>query len=147
MANDTQTWWVGEDALAELAPKALAVLTARRGHGYGPASARRLADLLGLGKLCERNRRIVREIIRYARETFQAEICAGNDGYWLARDATEWGEYRERRKRGLGMAFSKLSALNRRVTERFSGQGMLGDWGRCRLIRKPDEDRTSRQPT
>ena len=38
MTEGDQKWWMGREALAELAPKCLAVLTQRRDTGVGPAS-------------------------------------------------------------------------------------------------------------
>jgi len=121
---------MSEESLVAHSRRLLDLLQHRpRNLGQGPISASTLATHLDLRQTPERQRRIVREIVRYCRSPLRAEICANHDGYWLARCAAEWAEYREARKRGLAVQYRDLYVLDQGLRDKRAGQLEMGDWG------------------
>jgi hypothetical protein len=97
----------------------------------GPATAIDLAEIAGVsGRTHETKRRRVREVIEVLRME-GVRICAGFDpttrelGYWMARDAAEWGCYLEARRRGLRFEFLLVAKVSKAAREKGDGQGDL----------------------
>jgi hypothetical protein len=95
----------------------------------GPAPAVTLAKACGIKGSHETARRRIREAIEFARQKMGIRFCANGDGYWIARDAGEWGRFRESQKARTVFRFVRAAECQRAVTERMNRQGRLFDLG------------------
>ncbi len=93
----------------------------------GPVSAWGLAVICGIRGGHETMRRRIREAIDYGREKLGYRFCANGEGYWLARNAAEWGAFREARRRWGRFVFAKGRRGQEAVVDRENRQGMLFD--------------------
>jgi biotin operon repressor len=98
-------------------------------HGGRAVRAEELSRALGIkGRTRDTRTRPVRETVQQLRDD-GIRICADQHptkgGYWLARNASEWNEYREACKKGLRFAFARDRWRQEKVTDRMSGQGTL----------------------
>jgi len=91
----------------------------------GPVSARVLARACNLKGTAERKRRIVREVVRYARDHGGMRICANLSGYWLARSSLEWGRYLEARKANARFEYVAVRRMKNAATDSMAGQKSL----------------------
>lgn len=91
----------------------------------GPIPAIALAGRLGFVGDRETKRRKVRRVILRIR-LWGHRVCASlANGYWLARNDTEWREYREAVTRKLCFRFKDLNDQKRAAAERVTRQGRL----------------------
>ena len=105
------------------APKLLEYL---RGNRERAVPARELADACDIPSCnVEIRRRRVREVVEYARTELGEQICASGDGYWLARNASEWLAYRDAQKANIRFAFVRLRRVDDAVRDRVTRQGKL----------------------
>lgn len=94
-----------------------------------PIAAITLAEMLDIRGNRENKRRRVREAVEHARtdETIAARICADRDGYWLARNGSEWAEFLAATRAKTVFRFVQISRAARAVWERVGGQWKLFD--------------------
>lgn len=93
----------------------------------GPVNAITLGRRLNLKGGREALRRAVRRFVEHARSEMGQRICADTNGYWLARDADEWREYKAACKGRLRFKFYQIKKKTEAIAERMSGQGRLFD--------------------
>jgi len=91
-----------------------------------PLNAAEIAGALGLyvEQNRERQRRSVRDVVKELREAGYA-VCANDRGYWLARNAVEYPEYLDARKRRVTFDFVEQRKMREAVTDRACGQQRL----------------------
>lgn len=103
---------------------ALALL--ERYHDDRPLTAIEIAEALGLAPRGNREskRREVRFVVEDLREVGY-RVCASDDGYWLARGATEWAAYLEARKTNARFDFVAVRKMTEAARDRAAEQGVL----------------------
>lgn len=98
----------------------------------GPVTADEIAVRLGI--ICETQtdprearRRIVRDLVAWLREHGEM-VCANTiDGYWMARDWSEYRLYQEAERSGAVFKFVRLRDEREAARERHNGQVMMFD--------------------
>lgn len=113
---------VNVETLARLAPGLVHTLSLA-----GKAMlAREVGKVLQLAGSHEEVKRVVRDVVKYARCELGARVCANiSDGYWLARSAGEWAEYQAAEKTRAIFRFVQLRDMREAAREKSSGQGQL----------------------
>lgn len=93
-----------------------------------PVPARQLAGPLRVpGRAVESKRRRVREVVEAAHDAGH-KICANErQGYWQARDDSEWAAYKAAREAKARFGFVRVRKMREAAGERTSRQGMLID--------------------
>jgi hypothetical protein len=88
-----------------------------------------IANRVGITGDRETRKRTLREIVKTLRrpgegsEAGGMRICANLvDGYWIARDATEWHEYLEAVKRDAVFRFHERRRMATAASEQVTGQ-------------------------
>ncbi len=115
-----------EQTLQERAPIVASRLQLAASSGDGPLTAVELAMELRLTRMShETMRRRIRDAVKYARETNGERICADGDGYWMARSAQEWADYKAAVGHGVRYRFVAVKRAQAAVTHRMNGQAML----------------------
>ena len=114
----------GESNLSPEAQDTLALL--QRFFDDRPLTASEIVEALGIaaGWNWEARRREVRELVITLRQAGH-RVCAYHAGYWLARDAAEWAEYLEHRKRGARFEFVTVRQMTEAATDRGNEQRQL----------------------
>lgn len=101
------------------------------GRASGPTAAIEIAAVCQWVAKSEADResarRLVRELVKRAREFDGHRICAGNDGYWLARNSGEWEAYLAARRSHAVFEFVAIRKAKEAVADKTSGQGRLFD--------------------
>ncbi len=82
---------------------------------------------LGLDGKHESIRRRIREAVRFGRDHMGLKFCSDGHGYWLARSAAEWAEFKAAENAKTVFRFVRMARVNRAVAERQNGQGLLFD--------------------
>lgn len=92
-----------------------------------PVHALDVAAHLGIaGSNDEHTKRIVRDLVKFARDEHGKRICSNlSGGYWLARDAAEWKEFNEGRRTTAGFKFVDIRKQERAVTDAMNVQEEL----------------------
>lgn len=101
-------------------------------YNHRPVSAIEIAQKLELDP--QRNRESRRRSVRFLADELRGEghrVCAGNDGYWLARTDGEWHKYLESAKNKLKFGFVKTRERTTASSERATGQGKLFETRPC----------------
>ena len=112
--------------LAVLGPRAVRILA-----DHETRLAVRLGAMLGVGGDRENQRRVARDVVKYARNELGERICANlTVGYWLARSHTEWERYTAVVKARGVFEFVRVRRMDAAISERNSGQGMLFERGK-----------------
>ena len=93
----------------------------------GPMPAAGLAFLCKIGGGHETVRRRIREAVDYGRTMLGMRLCANGEGYWLARNGSEWESFLESRRRSTVFRFVHDRRIREAVGERIGGQGKLFD--------------------
>lgn len=97
-------------------------------HGSEPITAADLAVMCGVGFGVGGNRETQRRRIRALVERMREHgyrICAGNEGYWSARDDREWHAYQDARRKGSLFEFVRIAKMKTAANEKRSGQGRM----------------------
>ncbi len=98
----------------------------KRYFGDRPLTAVEIAEAAGVCDQSDREtkRRAVRKLASELRSAgFQ--VCACGHGYWLARDAAEWGEYQAARQSKARFVFKAVRQMADAASDRACGQGEL----------------------
>ncbi len=109
-----------------LEPAAAELLAVLSSAGDREVPAVELASRTGIaaGTSRENRRRKVRLAVDALRRAGH-RVCAGNDGYWLAREPGEWSAYLEAVRSGARFRFVAAKRTASAAIDRVSGQGVL----------------------